>query len=36
MFTCYNGVKIEKSLQCDGKNDCADGSDEQRCRKYMF
>ncbi len=31
-FQCGNGECIDKSLQCDKKKDCLDGSDETNCQ----
>lgn len=31
-FPCNNGVCVKKHLVCDGDEDCADGSDERRCK----
>ncbi|XP_070824515.1 suppressor of tumorigenicity 14 protein homolog [Chaetodon trifascialis] len=30
-FQCSNNLCINKTLQCDGWNDCGDGSDEDNC-----
>ena len=38
-FTCDNGECIPGHLQCSGKTECSDGSDEKLCRKctyYLF
>lgn len=31
-FTCNNSLCIPKLWNCDGENDCGDGSDEVGCR----
>lgn len=31
-FTCRNGQCIQQNLQCDGRADCSDSSDEANCR----
>ncbi|KAI3357911.1 hypothetical protein L3Q82_016294 [Scortum barcoo] len=31
-FQCTNNLCINKALQCDGWNDCGDGSDEDNCK----
>ena len=36
LFTCGSCECLEQYHQCDGKVDCADGSDEQGCGKYSF
>ena len=35
-FTCDNGQCIPGHLQCSGKPECNDESDEKQCRKYFF
>ncbi len=34
-FVCNNGDCIEYHLECDGKADCSDESDEIDCCKYI-
>lgn len=34
-FVCDNGDCIEYHLECDGKADCSDESDEMDCSKYI-
>ena len=31
-FVCKNGRNVPWSSVCDGRNQCADGSDEQHCK----
>ncbi|XP_064108356.1 uncharacterized protein LOC135216798 [Macrobrachium nipponense] len=33
-FACANGGCIHQEWQCDGQQDCSDGSDEEGCRDY--
>ena len=33
-FRCDNGDCIPGHMQCSGKAECSDGSDEMKCRKY--
>ena len=35
-FQCDNGACIPGHLQCSGKPECDDESDEQQCRKYYL
>lgn len=35
-FVCNNGDCIEYHLECDGKADCSDESDEIDCSKYIL
>lgn len=32
-LTCANGCCVDRSLECDGKNHCSDGTDEEHCSK---
>ena len=32
-FTCDNHRCVNSSIRCDGKDDCGDNSDEQKCGK---
>lgn len=34
-FTCDNGETVPMSWQCDGENDCSDGSDEVGCQSTV-
>lgn len=31
-FTCANGCCLDPGLECDSKQQCSDGSDEQNCK----
>ena len=35
-FLCDDGDCISTTDQCDGNNDCADGSDEDNCFSSMY
>lgn len=35
-FQCGNGQCIDRSLRCDRKYDCQDGTDEFTCGKYKI
>jgi len=34
-FTCNNGICVDMATRCDGKNDCADESDEAGCKSFV-
>ena len=34
-FTCNNGICVDMASRCDGKNDCADESDEAGCKSFV-
>lgn len=33
---CRNRNCVPEDKKCDGKDDCEDGTDEQKCGKYIF
>lgn len=35
VFQCNDGRTIDASLQCNGRFDCSDGSDEANCKLYI-
>ncbi|HEX6244642.1 MAG TPA: hypothetical protein VFZ61_27175, partial [Polyangiales bacterium] len=34
-FVCTDGEKVNAAYECDGEEDCSDGSDEARCATFQ-